>query len=447
LAEVAGYVARFAGSLPGLSKVCTNPNSEIALRMDYKDSMSTIGDLGRRLELEWESRNFAPEDFAALASEALAESGVLSALSLEALTDWALFGPQIPDQKLRDFGQPPINLYAGRGFFIEALIWVDSPTTVHQHGFSGAFGVLKGSSFHSEYAFHPAKCVGGHLMLGSLECRSSEVLRRGDVRPIEAGAGFIHSLVHLEPPSVSIVVRTPRTAAGGPQYNYFLPGLAVDPFYKPEPLATQLELLRATLRTDPHRFESLAGRLVRTRDPWTAVAIGNLAAKHPDEQLFHRLAGGIAESDPELGRALRAMRAIGSAQDELVWLFQQVSDWHGRYLLAALLSGAAPEVLCARIRRDLGTADVAATIAGILEGMSQRHGAVLPLTKVHLKLIELAMRGVPYDELRKNWLERFAATDAQGVAFERAWGEIAASAFLRMLLAVGREDAVRTAVA
>jgi len=415
--------------------------------MNFDDSMSTVTQLGRNLTREWERRDFAPQGFADLASTALAASDVLSALSLDALTEWALFSPELPEQKLRDFGQPPINLYAGPGFFIEALIWVDSPTAIHQHGFSGAFGVLAGSSFHSEYSFDRSQRIGDELLLGVVQHRSSEVLRRGDVRPIEAGTGFIHSLVHLEPPSVSIVVRTPRTTAAGPQYIYALPGLASDPFFKPEPLQTQLELLRALLVTDPQRFEAVATRLVRARDLWSAWKIVDLASESADEAVFERLAAVVAERDPDLGRALLDVHAASLERRELLWLFKNVRDWKGRYLLAALLSGAPPRVLRDAIERDLGSSDTAGSIIGVLAEMSRSSNVDLPLTKTHVRILELAMRGVPYETMRKNWLERFASEDSQGAAFERAWSQIHASAFCRLLLPLGTSDAAARAEA
>jgi len=414
--------------------------------MNVHDSMATVVELGQSLEREWERRHFAPEGFAALASTALAESAVLSRLSLEAIAEWALFAPEIPDQKLRDFGQPPINLYAGRGFFIEALIWLDSPTAIHQHGFAGAFGVLEGSSFHSEYSFELSRRINNELLIGEVHHRSSEVLRRGDVRPIEEGSGFIHSLVHLEPPSVSIVVRTPRTSAAGPQYIYALPGLATDPFYKPEPLQTQLELLRAVLVTDPQRFESLATRLVRTRDLWAAYRIADLASTSADEALFDRLAAVLSEREPDLGRALREAHKVGLGNQELIWLFKQIGDWNGRYLIAALLSGAPANVLRDAIERDLEIGDIPAKIVGILEELVRSQKADLPLTKIHLRLVELSMRGVPYETMREKWLERFASDDGQAAAFEKAWAEIHASAFLERLLRLGQDTPARAEV-
>jgi hypothetical protein len=292
---------------------------------------------------------------------------------------------------------------------------------------------LKGSSFHSEYTFSPSKRLSSELVLGEISHRSSEVLRQGDVRAIQPGPGFIHSLVHLEPPSVSIVVRTPRTTAGGPQYNYALPGLATDPFHKPEPLQTQLALLQAILATDPQRFESLATKLIQTRDLWTALKIAEIAGNTADERLFDTLVSRIAQKAPELGNALVEAHKRSIEDRELIWLFKQVRDWETRYLLASLLSGAPPAAILAAMKRDLRTEDTIRTVIDVLEGLPDSVKADVSLTKIHLRLFELTMRGVPYETMRENWLQRFASDDSQGTAFERAWSELHSSTFLNVL--------------
>jgi hypothetical protein len=91
--------------------------------------------------------------------------------------------------------------------------------------------------------------------------------------------------------------------------------------------------------------------------------------------------------------------------------------------------------------RDLGAADIAGKIMGILEELSHSPKVDLPLTKVHLRIFELTMQGVPYETIRENWLERFASEGGQAATLERAWGEIHSSAFLRALLKLGTQDA------
>jgi hypothetical protein len=100
----------------------------------------------------------------------------------------------------------------------------------------------------------------------------------------------------------------------------------------------------------------------------------------------------------------------GVGRRELIWLFTQTTDWKARYLLAALLSGASPAALRDAVTRDLGQ-DTIGQIVGTLEELAGLPDANVPLTKVHLRIFELAMRGVPYEAMRQNSLARFACDD------------------------------------
>ena len=135
------------------------------------------------------------------------------------------------------FGEPPITLFRSRDFAISALVWLDGSTAVHQHGFSGAFRLLEGSSIHVEYNFSVAETITRRLLLGDLQPQGAELLQRGDVRQITAGSDFIHALFHLDRPSVTVVVRTNSESLGVPRFGYFAPGLAYDPFFKDDGLA------------------------------------------------------------------------------------------------------------------------------------------------------------------------------------------------------------------
>ena len=86
---------------------------------------------------------------------------------------------------------------------------MDATASIHQHAFSGAFRVVTGSSLHSEYEFVEQARVSQLLLLGEVRTQRLEALTRGDVRRITSGrAGLVHSLFHLDQPSVTLVIRT-----------------------------------------------------------------------------------------------------------------------------------------------------------------------------------------------------------------------------------------------
>src|SRR5579885_3224053 len=137
-------------------------------------AMDGFARLGDEIARAWEARNYDVGAFSGIAESALAESGVQRALALEEVAGWFFETRSLPPQELRPFGQPPITCYQGRGFFIELLVWIDVPTSIHQHAFSGAFGVLSGSSFHSRYRFERAERICVEMLLGNLTLESAE---------------------------------------------------------------------------------------------------------------------------------------------------------------------------------------------------------------------------------------------------------------------------------
>src|SRR5262245_58504895 len=98
------------------------------------------------------------------------------------------------------------------------------------------------------------------MLIGELTFQSAEVLVSNEVRTIVPGDRFIHSLFHLNCPSISVVVRTTLPADYSPQYEYLPPGIAIDPFYEPEPLMTQLRLLSGLRDVDADLFWRSADR-------------------------------------------------------------------------------------------------------------------------------------------------------------------------------------------
>lgn len=224
--------------------------------------MDVFARLGAFIEQRWDAVSRDEGRFAELAEQALTEALPELDLTLPELAEWALFGPALPPQASRRFGQPPLNLYVGSGFYIEANIWLDGTTTIHQHSFAGAFCMLVGRSLHGRYAFHEEERINAQLRLGRCTFLSAELLGPGQVRRIDAGSRLIHSAFHLDRPSVSIVVRTESDPEAGPQLDYLPPFVAVDPRPDREPLRTQLDLLDTLAVIEPARYLAALERLV-----------------------------------------------------------------------------------------------------------------------------------------------------------------------------------------
>jgi hypothetical protein len=190
-----------------------------------------FNDLGAKVLERWKRENFSLEKFPEIARLAIAERLPSEHVDLSAFIEEFLLNDDQPLQTQSGFGQPELVVFDHPRFYIQILVWMDGTTDIHQHEFSGAFHVMAGSSIHAQYAFEKAQSVTPHLRMGQLRMQNIELLETGRTAPIISGQSCIHSLFHLETPSVTVVVRTQNDPGMNPQFNYLPPFMAVDPLF------------------------------------------------------------------------------------------------------------------------------------------------------------------------------------------------------------------------
>jgi len=188
-------------------------------------------ELGRTVLLRWKQANFSLEKFPEIASAAMMERPPAQHVDLTAFMRGFLLDDEQPFQTQSGFGQPEIVAYDHPRFYIQLLFWLDGTTDIHQHEFSGAFHVMSGSSIHAHFEFDKKHAVTPHLQLGDVRMKNIELLETGRTVPIISGRTCIHSLFHLDTPSVTVVVRTQNDPGTGPQFNYLPPHIALDPMH------------------------------------------------------------------------------------------------------------------------------------------------------------------------------------------------------------------------
>src|SRR4051794_26008812 len=117
--------------------------------------------LGERIERSWLERSYDEESFPQLAHDALVQAPPIEHVETADIVDW-IFGPRQTfrqPQHAHLFGEPPVLLFEAPRFYIEALFWLSGTTSIHEHGFSGVFAVLAGSSVHNHWHFAPERAV------------------------------------------------------------------------------------------------------------------------------------------------------------------------------------------------------------------------------------------------------------------------------------------------
>lgn len=295
--------------------------------------------LGSTVLQRWKAENFSLAKFPEIARVALEEQPPTTHVDLPAFVREFLVNDEQAFQTQSGFGQPEIVAYHHPRFYIQVLLWMDGTTDIHQHEFSGAFHVLAGSSIHARFALENPHAITSHFQIGDVRMQSIELLERGRTVPIVAGHGFVHSLFHLETPSVTVVVRTHNDPGTGPQFNYLPPHVALDPSFHDSLMARREQLLDVLEQLhDPTYVEVVLAMIaeldfargfsvlrhamghLRSLDAWE-MALAAFRAKHGS------LADGVAATLDEVAR-----RAV------LVDLRSTIVEAEHRFFLALLLN-------------------------------------------------------------------------------------------------------------
>ena len=295
--------------------------------------------LGRTVLERWRKQNFSLEAFPELARIAIDEAPPSENVGLEEMIHEFLVNDEQPFQSQSGFGQPELVAFNDPRFYIQILFWMEGTTEIHQHEFSGAFHVMQGSSVHSEFDFVGARSVTPHLRIGDLRMKQIELLESGRTVPITSGRECIHSLFHLDTPSVTVVVRTHHDPGTGPQYNYLPPHIAIDPIHA-DALTIRRKQLLDVLETLDHpsyatRVREMVGSLDFERGFNTLLhAMDRLQVLDEWEPVlatFQKRHGELAKGVPEtLAESLR--------RDSISQMRYHIENPEHRFFLALLMN-------------------------------------------------------------------------------------------------------------
>jgi hypothetical protein len=252
-----------------LIDLATRPQA-LALRRDgdpvRRQLSQLFEDIGTEIERSWSAAGDELAVFPDVASEVLRERRPHGDVDVTDIVRWVLDTAELPKQ--RDvkaiFGEPPVSVYNGPTFEMQVLCWRAGTTAIHRHRFVGAFTVLEGTSLHTRYSFEPRQRISPSLQVGDVRLTHAELLDPGDVVPITPD--LKHNVFHLDEPSATLVIRS--TADGPePQFDYFTPSVAFDPFHVDALIVRRVQVLRLLLHTARHRqHDELAAELLATCD-------------------------------------------------------------------------------------------------------------------------------------------------------------------------------------
>jgi len=315
--------------------------------------MELFQNVGEKLEEAWRAKDYDETVFPAMAAEALKNADLPSKVSPWEVIEWTLQQSELPRQKdvQARFGEPPITLFVAPRFHIDVYFWFEGTTSIHQHAFCGAFQVLEGSSIHSWYEFEKRDAVNSFCEIGEMSLRVCQLLEVSAVQEIRPGRQYIHSLFHLDQPSVTIVIRTDKSPLFLPQYDYQKPCLAVDPFYEHESTTKKLQSIAALFRAHHPDADRMISNLLDTADFHTAFLVlrtaRSMLAGNRLHEVFNistpqdRFANYLKLACDRHGERGEEFRRVFSRMDRLDEILKRrgfVTNPEHRFFLALLLN-------------------------------------------------------------------------------------------------------------
>ena len=233
-------------------------------------NQTRLNSLGSEIESRYRAANYDDKKFPRIAEDALLGFEFEYEYDVEKIAN--LYN-KLPIGSHPKFSDLALAVFKASDFYIELLHWTKASTSIHQHAFSGAFKVVKGGSVRAKYTFAEQERVSNDLLIGDVECEEVEVLSLNDVRKIMPGSETIHSLYHLESPSVTLVVRTHGHSENAPQYSFIYPYFALDQFRKDVMIDFYLGLLNFTKQQNDKKYLRLLNKQVAQLDFSRLVSI------------------------------------------------------------------------------------------------------------------------------------------------------------------------------
>lgn len=219
------------------------------------DVMRVFNTLGEAILRSWKKVDYDEKRFPVVAGNALREAALERCVDVNALIAIVLLGAAdgTLHQDAGRFGDLRCVVYGHPRFYIEAFVWGTGTTAIHDHSLSGAFCLVGGGSINSVYRFTEWERINSRFRIGTVIPVLLERLRVGDIRTINAGRSYIHSVFHIAEISGTVVVRSTLEEDALPQMVYRGGLFAVEPGLD-GPYEEKIRAMAILLRYDRPEF-------------------------------------------------------------------------------------------------------------------------------------------------------------------------------------------------
>lgn len=376
------------------------------------DHMNFFKELGTLVAHLWRQKNLDERAFPEVAMQALEQMPPSQNVSFRDAVIFGMTDP-LPAQSDLDaeFGQPPLTVYADEAFRIEVLFWLKALPSIHQHGFSGAFHVMQGTTLHTTWEFRQRERIRTGLLLGDLKMEEAEFLRQGESRLIPAGNRFIHTTYHLQQPTLSVVVRTIRERDFLPQYAYFPPSVAFDEEELRPSVVRRGQLLAVLLKLGRTAdcFDVLQ-HLLATCDDSAAfhyLLWANRAIQ--DGNMLHELLLSAKIKHAHLAEELEPVLKYARRQSRLESIKDSIYDPDLQFFLGVLLNVPDYEMAMSILREQYPFRDPVATAVQLTDRLSKLGGLGFQLNDTWRLMLSCTLRGITQEEIKQLFERRYGA--------------------------------------
>lgn len=192
----------------------------------------------------------------------------------------SVLSTKLPTQyyNANEFSDFPICIASEKDVFTDLYFWSHADTSIHNHSFVGAFGVLTGEIHQTKFNFTLKERVFDWLSIG--ECRPihQEVLKVGRVQKISFQDDFIHQSIHVHSPdthTVTICLRT-RHLPDCNLSSYTLPSIKMKGQFLSQENQKKMDGILYLFQRDPEQYKSTILRIIDSFSLETKVSILNL---------------------------------------------------------------------------------------------------------------------------------------------------------------------------
>lgn len=374
-----------------------------------------VSSLGTAVDDSWREKYYDSQALPEIACEELQRADLASKLSYEDVlaSVMAMTTLQESYDKFSNFAQ---TLWRGTHFYIECLLWLDSTTSKHQHGFTGAFQVIDGTSCHSTFRFARSEHINDRMEVGSVGWLDTEILRKGDIQEIIGGEKYIHSLYHLEEPSMTLVLRTYGLPTYRPQWKYYTPSVRVDPFIQNSgieyTLKKKVQAINVGWRCSIELGDELANQWLETCDVETAFRFLIGAARPESNEdadtwraaVHKRLTRRWPATWPACENALES----NVLSEDLALRRKKIADPEQRFVLAMLMNVPDRQTILDLVAAKFESKEPHTVIADQLLAMGVE-GSGLEMQRTSAEILAHAMSGMDLPAVVDTMKEKYGA--------------------------------------